>query len=94
MIDATSQFILADWQSHKLRLAAEACGVSLSIGIALVLAWTTPNPPMLVCYAGWNLASVLLVLSSYSRGSVGLTVLYGAFLLIDTVGLVRTVFHG
>lgn len=91
MIDATTKFIIADWQSHKLRLSVEAMGMALSIAIGCVLAYTTPHPPMIVCYIGWDLASFMLMCASYSRGSVGLTALYGAFLVIDTIGLVRTV---
>jgi hypothetical protein len=90
MIQATVQFIQNDWRSHKLRLAAEACGMALSIAVGILLAMTTPYPPMVTCYIGWNIASFTLMLASASRGSVGLTALYGSFLLIDSVGLYRS----
>lgn len=92
MIDITIQFVKADWHSHKLRLACEALGMLLSIGVAIVLALTTPHPPMLLCYGLWLLASGLLVSTSYSRGSVGLTALYGCFLIVDSIGALRTLF--
>lgn len=84
------QFILQDWASHKRRFLAESTGMTLSILVALVMMVTTPSPPMLLCYVLWELASALLMLASYSRGSVGFTLLYGGFLVIDSVGLIRT----
>jgi len=90
MMTATREFIKTDYESHKLRLGAEALGMLISLGVALIIMVTTPHPPMLLCYVLWELASLLLLSASYSRGSLGLTVLYSGFLVIDFVGLVRT----
>lgn len=83
-------FIKADWQAHKVRLCAEVLGMSLSLLVALVIMMTTPLPPMLLCYVLWEIASLLLCSAAMSRGSVGFSLLYGGFLVIDFVGLVRT----
>ena len=83
-------FIKADWQGHPKRLVAEVLGMSLSLLVALIIMVTTPVPPMLLCYLLWEAASLLLVSASISRGSLGFSLLYGGFLLIDFVGLVRT----
>jgi hypothetical protein len=85
------EYIRADYKSHKLRMLAECVGMVLSVAVALLLAVTTPNPPMLYAYIGWNLASSLLMTCSFHRGSVGLGTMYLVFLVIDTVGLVRTI---
>jgi hypothetical protein len=85
-------FIQNDWHSHKIRLGAEALGMCISLGVALIIMVTTPLPPMILCYVLWELASALLVSASYSRGSLGLTALYSGFLVIDLIGLIRTVF--
>jgi hypothetical protein len=90
MIDAVTDFIKADYESHKLRLCAEGLGLLVSVAVGILLAWTTPHPPMLVCYSLWLLASVLLVSTSWHRGSFGLTALYGSFLVIDGIGFIRT----
>jgi hypothetical protein len=90
MIAATVNFIKTDYESHRLRLGAEALGMLISLGVALIIMVTTPWPPMLLCYVLWEIASALLVSASYSRGSLGLTALYSGFLVIDFVGLVRT----
>lgn len=90
MIAATLNFIKTDYESHKLRLGAEALGMVISLAVAIIIMVTTPAPPLVLCYVLWELASALLVTASYSRGSLGLTALYSGFLVIDFVGLVRT----
>ncbi len=64
--------------------------MAISILVAIIIMLTTPHPPMIVCYVLWELASALLMSASYSRGSVGFTALYAAFLVIDCAGLIRT----
>jgi len=91
MIAATWKFIKSDYESHRVRLGAEALGMLISLAVALIIMVTTPAPPLLLCYILWECASALLVAASYSRGSLGLTALYSGFLVIDFVGLVRTV---
>jgi len=82
--------IRKDWHSHKLRFLAEVLGTSVTLSASIILALTTPVPPMLLLYCLWNLASLLLLFASYSRGSLGLTLLFAGFLVIDSVGLYRT----
>jgi hypothetical protein len=84
-------FIAADWRAHKVRVCAEVTGMMLSLLVAMVIAFTTPNPPLLLCYILWEIASMLLVSAAVSRRSLGLTVLYAGFLVIDCIGLIRTV---
>jgi len=91
MISAAMQFIKRDYAAHPLRHCAEVLGMAISLFVAIVIAVTTPHPPLLLCYALWETASLLLVAASYSRGSLGLTALYSGFLVIDAIGLIRTV---
>lgn len=84
-------FIQRDWKAHKVRLCAETLGMTVSLLVALIIMVTTPFPPMLLCYVLWELASALLLGSAMSRGSVGFSCLYGGFLVIDLIGLIRTV---
>lgn len=83
-------FIQRDWKAHKVRLCAETLGMAISLLVALIIMVTTPFPPMLLCYLLWELASALLLGSAMSRGSVGFSFLYGGFLVIDLIGLIRT----
>ena len=91
MISTALDFIRADYHSHKFRLCAEVLGMVISLFVAILIAWTTPHPPMLYCYILWMFASVLLVGASLSRHSTGFVVLYGSFLVIDGIGLLRTI---
>lgn len=84
------EYILADYYSHKLRAIAEGLGMLLGVGVSVVLALTTPSPPMIPCYIGWILSALLLGVCAWHRGSTGFTVLYGSFLCIDSLGLLRT----
>lgn len=90
-VNGVKCFIAADWRAHKYRVCAEVTGMLLSLLVAIVIAFTTPNPPLLLCYVLWEMASMLLVSAAVSRRSLGLTVLYGGFLVIDCIGLIRTV---
>ena len=90
MIDAVSDFIKADYKSHKLRLCAELCGLLIALCVSITFAWTTPHPPLLACYILWLVSAAILMLTSWHRGSFGLTALYSSFLMIDGVGFIRT----
>lgn len=83
-------YILDDYRSNKVRAIAEIVGMLIGVGVSVVLAVTTPVPPMVLCYMGWVVSAILLGVSSWHRGSTGLTILYGSFLVIDTIGLLRT----
>jgi len=87
------RYFINDYCENAPRMIAECLGTSIAIWVAILLAITTPNPPMLTCYIGWNIGSILLVLCAWSRGSVGLTILYASFLIIDSVGLMRTILN-
>ncbi len=84
------EFIKQDFRSHALRATMEILGMVLGVGVSLLLAVTTPNPPMIYAYVGWLLSAVLLGGCSYHRGSVGLAVTYAAYLVIDGIGMLRT----
>lgn len=83
--------VRVDFETHPVRLVLEVLGMILSIAVAVMMMLTTPNPPMLVCYLGWNIASGFLLFGALSRHSVGFSVLYALFLCIDSIGLYRTV---
>jgi hypothetical protein len=83
-------FIQKDWKSHKIRVCAETAGMLISLIVALIIMVTTPLPPMILCYVLWEVASVLLLSAAVSRGSLGFSILYSGFLVVDGIGLTRT----
>lgn len=84
------EYIRQDFQTHRLRAASEVLGMIIALGVSLLLAVTTPHPPMIPAYLGWTIASILLGVCSWHRGSFGLAMTYGGFLVIDTYGLLKT----
>ena len=56
MIDVlrpTAEWIRDDWNSNKFRFLAELLAWAISIGCAITMALTVPNPPLLALYPAW-----------------------------------------
>lgn len=84
-------YIYKDFQSHALRASLEVLGMLIGVGMSILLAITTPYPPMLYAYIGWLISAALLGLCSWHRGSFGLSTTYACYLVIDGIGLARTI---
>lgn len=91
-----TQYIIEDFKLNWLRATVEMVGMILALGVSLLLALTTPTPPMLYAYIGWLLSAVCLGACSWHRGSTGLTMTYAGFLVLDGYGFFKTigVIHG
>ena len=46
----TLEWIRNDWNSNKFRFGVEFVAWAISIGCAIVMAITVPNPPLMVLY--------------------------------------------
>lgn len=88
--DIMIDYIYKDFQSHALRASLEVLGMLIGVGMSILLAITTPYPPMLYAYIGWLISAALLGLCSWHRGSFGLATTYACYLVIDGIGLART----
>jgi len=56
LIDAVSsilQWIKDDWASNRIRFIIEITAWAASIGCAITMAVTVPNPPLLILYPIW-----------------------------------------
>jgi len=84
------EYICRDWYCHKIRFVVEFCGLVIGIAMSILLALTTPTPPMVYAYIGWLISACLLGGGAWHRGSFGLTALYVAYFIIDGIGLLRT----
>lgn len=84
------EYIRNDFKSHALRATLEIIGMLFGVGVSVLLAFTTPEPPMVEAYIGWLIGAILLGGCSWHRGSVGLALTYAAYLVIDGIGLLRT----
>lgn len=85
----TIQWIKDDYKSHKLRFALESIAWVLSVGCALTMALTVPNPPLKFLYIPWVTSTLLYAGCAYSRRSFGMLGNYFLLFVIDFTALIR-----
>ena len=84
-------WIKYDFKSHPFRFCIELLAWAISIGCAINMAATVPNPPLLVLYPIWITGCILYSWAAYSRKSFGMLANYMLLVAIDSVGLIRMV---
>ena len=85
----TLQWIQDDYTSNRFRFAVELLAWAISIGCAITMALTVPNPPLLVMYPIWISGCAMYAWASYTRKSFGMLANYLLLVTIDSVGLFR-----
>lgn len=85
----TIQWIKDDFKSHRIRFAVELLAWAISVGCALTMALTVPNPPLLAMYPIWILGCALYAWAAWTRKSFGMLANYLLLVTIDAIGLVR-----
>jgi len=85
----TFKWIGNDYKSNRIRFSIEVLAWLISIGCAIAMATTVPNPPLLVLYPIWISGCALYAWCSYSRRSFGMLANYLLLVTIDSVGLIR-----
>jgi hypothetical protein len=83
------QWIKEDWKSNHVRFTLEVVAWALSIGCSLIMAFTVPNPPLLLLYPLWITGCAIYSWCAFSRRSFGMLANYLLLTAIDTIGLVR-----
>ena len=89
LLAPTFQWIKSDYQSNRIRFCFEVLAWAISIGCAITMASTVPNPPLLVLYPIWILGCSLYAWAAFTRKSFGMLANYLLLTTIDTVGLIR-----
>jgi hypothetical protein len=89
IFEPTIRWIRDDWYSNKFRFVVEVLAWAISIGCAITMALTVPNPPLLYMYPVWILGCALYAWAAYTRKSVGMLANYLLLVTIDMVGLIR-----
>ena len=82
-------WILDDWKSGRVRFVVECVAWAISIGCAIAMALTVPNPPLIILYPIWILGCAMYAWAAYTRKSVGMLANYLLLVTIDIVGLIR-----
>jgi hypothetical protein len=84
-------WIADDWYSNKFRFIVELLAWGISIGCAITMALTVPNPPLLTLYPIWIIGCSLYAWAAFTRKSFGMLANYLLLVTIDAVGLIRMV---
>jgi hypothetical protein len=84
-------WIKDDYRTHPFRFIIELLAWGISIGCAITMALTVPNPPLLTLYPIWIVGCGLYAWASFTRKSFGMLANYLLLVTIDSVGLLRMV---
>ena len=84
-------WIKDDYRTHPFRFIIELLAWGISIGCAITMALTVPNPPLLTLYPIWIVGCSLYAWASFTRKSFGMLANYMLLITIDSVGLVRMI---
>ena len=83
------EWIRDDFRSNPLRFGIELLAWAISIGCAVIMALTVPNPPLLALYPIWILGCSMYAWAAYTRKSFGMLANYLLLTAIDAIGLLR-----
>jgi len=89
ILSGTFNWIREDYTSHRVRFGLEVIAWAISIGCAIIMAITVPNPPLLVLYPIWIAGCAIYAWCAYSRRSFGMLANYILLTTIDSIGLIR-----
>ena len=87
----TLEWIKDDWNSSPFRFIIELLAWAISIGCSIAMAFTVPNPPLLVLYPIWILGCAMYAWAAYTRKSFGMLANYLLLVTIDVIGLGRMI---
>ena len=87
----TFDWIKDDWASNRLRFIVELAAWAISIGCAITMAATVPDPPLIVLYPIWITGCAMYGWAAWTRKSFGMLANYLLLTTIDSVGLVRMI---
>ena len=94
ILKPTIDWIRDDFKSNPFRFFIELLAWAISIGCAIAMAVTVPNPPLMVLYPIWITGCSMYAWAAYTRKSFGMLANYMLLVGIDSVGLVRMVING
>ena len=83
------EWIKQDYKSNRIRFCIEVIAWVASVGCALTMAITVPNPPLKYLYIPWVTSTLMYAGCAYSRRSFGMLANYFLLFVIDFTALVR-----
>jgi hypothetical protein len=89
IINNIHDWIKSDFRNYPLRFALEVLAWVLSITCSIIMAFTVPNPPLLMLYPIWISGCAIYAWAAFSRKSFGMLANYLLLTSIDLIGLTR-----
>ena len=83
------EWIKEDYKSNRIRFCIEVIAWITSVGCALTMAITVPNPPLKYLYIPWVTSTLMYAGCAYSRRSFGMLANYFLLFVIDFTALIR-----
>jgi hypothetical protein len=87
-------WIRDDYRTNPFRFCIELLAWAISIGCAITMAATVPNPPLIWLYPVWITGCSMYAWAAYTRKSFGMLANYMLLVGIDLVGLTRMIVNG
>jgi len=85
----TIDWIKADFKEWPVRCVLEISAWIMSIGCAIAMALTVPNPPFLILYPIFITQCAIFGWAAWTRRSTGMLANYSLLVTIDSVALIR-----
>jgi len=89
LLKPTFDWIKDDYTTNRFRFCVELLAWGISIGCAITMALTVPNPPLLSLYPIWIVGCGMYAWAAFTRKSFGMLANYLLLVTIDSVGLIR-----
>lgn len=87
----TTNWIKQDYQEWPLRCVLEIAAWFMSLGCAIWMAATLPNPPFLILYPIFIVQCAIFGWAAWTRRSTGMVANYLLLVTIDLIGLIRLI---
>jgi hypothetical protein len=78
-----------DYREWPFRFVIEIFAWAISIGCSITMAFTVPNPPLIILYPIWISGCAMYGWAAWTRGSFGMVANYLLLVSIDFIGLVN-----
>lgn len=82
-----------DFKEWPLRFVLEISAWFMSIGCAIAMAATLPNPPFLILYPIFITQCMIFGWAAWTRRSTGMVANYMLLVSIDSIGLLRLILN-
>lgn len=90
-VDKAVKWVNSDYDSNPLRFLLEVAAWVLSMGCALLMAFTVPDAPLIIIYPVWMVACGIYAWTAFTRGSTSMLANASIMLIIDAIGFTRLV---